>query len=63
MESVAPFVDEVRSTRSVNTLGAGLDTLDASDAAPSVRDAARHLRSVLAGCGVRSLDPVAQRTS
>jgi hypothetical protein len=38
MERVAPFVDEVRSTRSVNTLLVGLDALDGSDAAPSVRD-------------------------
>jgi hypothetical protein len=55
MESVAPFVDEVRSTRSVNTLRAGLDALDdTSDAAPSVRETSRHLRDVLADSGYGS---------
>jgi hypothetical protein len=54
MERVAPFVDEVRSTRSVNTLLAGLDALDDSDAAPSARDTSRHLRSVLADAGYGS---------
>jgi tetratricopeptide (TPR) repeat protein len=51
MGKVAPFIEEVRSTRAVNTLLGGLDALDVGDAAESVRDASRHLRSVLADAG------------
>jgi transcriptional regulator with XRE-family HTH domain len=51
MESVVSFVDEVRSTRSANTLLVGLDTLDASEVGQSVRDNSRYLRSVLADAG------------
>jgi hypothetical protein len=55
MQKVAPFIDEVRSTRAVNTLMTGLDALDdASDAAPSVRETSRYLRTVLADAGYGS---------
>ena len=54
METVAPFIEEVRSTRAVNTLIVGLDTLDASDAAPTVRETSQYLRSVLTDAGYGS---------
>ena len=54
MERVAPFIEEVRSTRAVNALLGGLDTVDAWDVAPSVREASLHLRSALAEAGYGS---------
>jgi hypothetical protein len=51
---VAPFIEEVRSTRAVNTLIVGRDTLDASDASPTVRETSQYLRSVLAAAGYGS---------
>jgi hypothetical protein len=53
-ERVAPFIEEVRSTRAVNTLLSGLDTLYASGAEQSVRDTSRYLCSVLADAGYAS---------
>jgi transcriptional regulator with XRE-family HTH domain len=49
-ESIGPFVDEVRSTRSANTLLTALDTLDLGST-PSVREASGHLRGLLADAG------------
>ncbi|WP_233159975.1 helix-turn-helix domain-containing protein [Pseudonocardia sp. MH-G8] len=49
--SIAPCVDEVRSTRTDITVLAALDTLGAADAPPVVREAARHLGNVVAGAG------------
>lgn len=51
MERVAPFVEEVRSTRAAHPLKVGLDVLDAAGATPSVRDTSRYLRGVLAFAG------------
>jgi hypothetical protein len=54
MARVAPFIEEVRSTRAVKTLLGGLDTLDAGDVASSTREASRGLRSALAEAGYGS---------
>jgi transcriptional regulator with XRE-family HTH domain len=54
MDRIAPFVEEVRSTRTVMTLLGGLDTVDASDPTTSLRDASHYLRSALAEAGYGS---------
>ncbi len=47
IECVMPFVDEVASTRTVRTLLAGLDGLDAARPSADLREAARELKSLL----------------
>jgi transcriptional regulator with XRE-family HTH domain len=54
MERIAPFVDEVRSTRTAKALLGGLKTIDAGDTAHSLREVSRCLRSALADAGYGS---------
>lgn len=51
IERLMPYVDEVGSTRTATTLLGAIDQLDTRQATPSVRDAARALRTSLADAG------------